>query len=388
VYAALAKRASYPVVGPSLVNLDEGVSWDELAAFVEARLAGGEELTPETFKRNLPVRLSDRVAEFAARYRVQLGEDFFVLAEEWARTTVDIDFITAFARLWDPPFDQPPLVEVAGRGELAEVAADALAASPPRSVLLVGETGAGKRTLARAALARLGGGLVVFEATASQFNAGAMYVGELEERVKQLAARLARAQVVWVCPAFEETVYAGQHARNPKGLLDALAPHLRAGELAMIGLLTPSELERILAERPQVSDMFEIVRVRALPEQAAVEVARQTLGRREPPLAASTETLRQAYELAQQFLPHQVAPGNLLRLLTAAAEEAAAAGRLEIESSDCLTAVAAASGLPLALLDPDAPLDLAAVRVFFERRVLGQDHAIDAVRGCPVARRT
>src|SRR5262245_44358355 len=163
VYAALARRACYPVVGPSLVNLDEGVSWDELAAFVEARLAGGEELTAETFKRNLPVRLSDRVSEFAARYRVQLGEEFFALAEEWARTTVDTDFITAFARLWDPPFEQPALVEVARRGELAEVVADALGASPSRSVLLVGETGAGKRTLARAALARLGSGVVVFE---------------------------------------------------------------------------------------------------------------------------------------------------------------------------------------------------------------------------------
>ena len=58
--------------------------------------------------------------------------------------------------------------------------------TPRRSVLLVGEHGAGKTAVLRAALDRLDGA-VVFEATAAQVLAGAVFIGELETRVKELA---------------------------------------------------------------------------------------------------------------------------------------------------------------------------------------------------------
>ena len=51
--------------------------------------------------------------------------------------------------------------------------------------------------------------------------------------------------------------------------------------------------------------------------------------------------------------------------MTAASVEEA--GETEFETSDVLAALAASSGLPLAMLDPKAPLDLDEVRPFFER---------------------
>ena len=54
-------------------------------------------------------------------------------------------------------------------------------------------------------------------------------------------------------------------------------------------------------------------------------------------------------------------------------------GRHEFETSDVLATLASSSGLPLAMLDPSAPLELADVRAFFEGRVLAQPEAVDAI---------
>ena len=80
-------------------------------------------------------------------------------------------------------------------------------ADPPRSVLLVGSTVSG-RPPSRAALDRLASEPTVFETTA-QLNAGAIYIGELEGRVKTLVESVAGQDVVWVLPELQETLFAG-----------------------------------------------------------------------------------------------------------------------------------------------------------------------------------
>ena len=54
-------------------------------------------------------------------------------------------------------------------------------------------------------------------------------------------------------------------------------------------------------------------------------------------------------------------------------------GRAEFETSDVLATLAASSGLPLAMLDPNAPLSLDEVRAFFEARVLAQPEAVETI---------
>jgi len=87
----------------------------------------------------------------------------------------------------------------------------------------------------------------------------------------------------------------------------------------------------------------------------------------------------EAYELAQQFLPGLAPPGNLLRLLGATAADVEEEGRQEFETADVLATLANSSGLPLAMLDPKAPLDLEEVRAFFDSRVLAQPEAVETI---------
>ena len=93
----------------------------------------------------------------------------------------------------------------------------------------------------------------------------------------------------------------------------------------------------------------------------------------------TTQTLTESFELAQQFLPGIAPPGNLLRLIgTHRRRRGTRTARDSFDGADVLATLAAGSGLPLALLDPRAPLPLEEVRAFFERRILEQPEAVTA----------
>ncbi len=221
--------------------------------------------------------------------------------------------------------------------------------------------------------------MIVFETTAAQINAGAVYIGELEGRVKTLVDSVAGQGVIWVIPELQEALFAGQHARSPQGLLDALLPHIESGAITILAEVTPTAAEVLVSARPRVKSAFEVVRVRPLDQTDTIAVARHALEHDPLDIEADDETLAEAFELAQQFLPSIAPPGNLLRLLHATAAEAAEQGAKSFAGADLLATLAASSGLPLALLDPAAPLPLDEVRAFFEQRVLEQPEAVECV---------
>ena len=374
IYRALLETAEEPVIGRALSKLGEETDWDALARFIQQRRERGEEVSVETFRGSVPAGLVDSIEQFILRYETYLGDDFRGHFEEWRRTAVDLEFLGQIGRLLSRPYDDPPAYLAGRREELVEVIVDALGEQPRRSVLLVGEHGVGKTALLRAALERLPPQLIPFEATAAEINAGAMYIGELEGRIRELAVRLHGHPVVWLIPGFAEVLYAGQHSRSPMGMLDAMLPHIERRDLMVVGEIDPAGYERLLAERPRVAGAFEVVRIRPLDESSTVEAAAAMVGER-----ASRATLVEAYELAQQFLPGLAAPGNLLRLVKATAADLEEEGRQQFETSDVLATLAASSGLPLAMLDPDAPLELGEVRSFFESRVLAQPEAVETI---------
>ena len=190
------------------------------------RIARGEQVDVDTFDK-VSLESADNLEAFIDRFEADLGPDFRRSFETW-RALANLRNV---GRIWERPFDDPPTLLAGRRRELVEIVVARARTEPPRSVLLVGEHGVGKTALTRTALDRIDEDAIVFETTAAQINAGAIYIGELEGRVKTLVDAVAGQRVIWILPELQEALFAGQHSRSPQGLLDALLPHIESGAI-------------------------------------------------------------------------------------------------------------------------------------------------------------
>ena len=260
-----------------------------------------------------------------------------------------------------------------------------LAREQRTSPVLVGPEGSGKTTLIRQCLYRLAAqGWRVFEATPAQVLAGQKYIGELEGRVAALVKALSRPRTVWYVPEAHQLLEKGRTTSDPTGILDLLLPHLEKREIQLIGESPRDAWSRVLAQRPRVQNLTLGLSVDALDaaETRALAAAWAQLAQQRHGVAvAAPELIAEAMNLATQQFPERAEPGRSLRLLQETLRAALQRDppQLPLTRQQVLETLAAQSGLPLEILDGGARLDLAQVRDFFTRRVIGQDEAVDGL---------
>lgn len=260
-----------------------------------------------------------------------------------------------------------------------------LLATPPVSVLVAGESGTGKTVLVDRLFARLrDDGWLLFEASAAEVLAGQKYIGELEERLRELLSALDRPKALWRVQDFHDLLHKGAHSQDPRGILDLLLPAMERGRLRMVGELSPAQLAQLLIARPALRHLAKTVTLTAPSNAEMRDLLARWRAAREDALGttvADARTLDEAQRMAAQFFPDQHEPGRSLRLLEDGLRTAVAAEprALPLTPDALLHGIARRSGLPLEVIDDRQSLDLDALRAFFRKRVLGQDEAVDCL---------
>jgi ATP-dependent Clp protease ATP-binding subunit ClpC len=379
VLDVLADAAGAPVLRDALGEADRewlaSPATEAFDRFLAARIAAGESLDPGSLAegRNPGEEILLALASGGDVARQHL----LPVVREWRATSVDEEFFRGLGTVVSVD-DLREATLVGARDAAIEAVVAALSASPPRSILLVGETGVGKSRVVEEAFRRLAGERWrLFRATAAEIHAGQAYVGMLEERVQDIVRRMDGRRVAWVVPAFEEILWTGQYRQNPRGLLDMLMPHLEARRLVIVGEIDPHAYELVLQQRPKVARVADTVRLLPPAEPESLAVARDWLAQHE--VEVDDETLREALDLASHYLPGTSAPGNLLRLLELTLVRGHRLGDASVTPETVLETLSEATGLPLHVLDPRTPLSLAEVREHFAARVLGQPEAVECL---------
>jgi ATP-dependent Clp protease ATP-binding subunit ClpC len=346
-----------------------------VSTFLDARVEQGERLTAPDLAK-LDVGLQALVGELLDGAAEATRTALSPAVDQWRQQSIDTGFFRELGRLVKVD-DHPQATLVGSRAAAVDAVAAALSPRSPRSVLLVGEQGVGKTTLVVEALRRLEQPWFAFQASASEVNAGQVYIGQLEERVKEIVERMSQRSIVWLFPSFEEALYAGQHSRSPQGLLDAMLPAIEARDIAVIGEIDPTAYELLAQSRPRVTRIFEVIRLAPMTDEDTLAVARGWS--RDYGTDVDEHTLAESLDLATHYLPGTAAPGNLLRLLELVLDRVTRGLATDVTTESVIATLSAATGLPLHVLDPRAPLRLDDVRAFFESRVLGQPEAVECL---------
>ncbi len=257
----------------------------------------------------------------------------------------------------------------------------ALRASTPRSVLVSGEAGVGKTTLARALAGEMSReGWRVFETSAPELNAGMSFVGQLEARVQALLREVrAKPRTVWLVRDFHQLLWTGRSIQATTGVLEMLLPAIESGELLLIGETRPAAVEQMFAEHPELARLVEVTRLEPPRDEELGPIARAWVAQLPAEDAARVPepVIDEAVSLARHHVSALGMPAGVIRVLErtleAGADDAAGGG---LTQDHLLQAIAQVTGLPLDLLDERLALDTGALRAHFASRVMGQADAV------------
>jgi ATP-dependent Clp protease ATP-binding subunit ClpC len=257
---------------------------------------------------------------------------------------------------------------------------------PPPSVLLVGESGAGKTTsvwrLARLiARLRKGAGRAgadalprIWRSSGERIVAGMIYLGMWQERVFELVEEL-QHEGDWLYLDRLHTVLAPQ----PDGasIADLLTPAVLAGEISLLAECTEAELERHRREAPRLVDALEIVRVPAADAAVMPKLMSAYNERRGSGVTLHAGGLGRLVQYLDTFSRGAGFPGKGFHFLDWLGQQEDLKKQSVLYPRLAAEAFGRYSGLPVSLLADDELLPAEAVAQELRRRVVGQDAACE-----------
>jgi ATP-dependent Clp protease ATP-binding subunit ClpC len=299
------------------------------------------------------------------------------------RAVVDTTFLSSFGRLWTQSERLDFLVEPELWRDTLGDAQATVTGRPVRSLLASGEPRIGKTSFLRLLAKRLEAeGWTVFEAGGADLMAGQQWFGQLEGRIQKAVEELSTSKkLIWYIPDILQIALSGTHQGQAASILEQILPAISAGRLIVWTEASAAGAARLLRMRPQLRNVFEVIRFEPLSQEETLLLARSLSDRlrdveglRIDPACAET-----ALASARQYLSSTSLPGSVLDLLKSAIGRAAKGGNRTVVPQDVLMSLSQATGIPAAILDSKERADLAAIRKYFTSRVIGQDEAVAAI---------
>ncbi len=279
-----------------------------------------------------------------------------------------------------------------GREQTTGELVDAITASNPSHICLVGPPGAGKTAIIEEAVRRA----VELQANyqqrrdvwrtgGEQMMAGTDGRGDWQQRALRICRELARRDDVLVVDDLAGFALAGSRGGHAN-LARFLEPEMAEDRFSTIAEATDRTLDRVRQEVPGFVESFRLVRVPEMSLRKTYQVAGAYVRHLEAThqVAVAPDAVETAVDLCDRYLRRESLPGKAIRLLETAARDAdrrarSRPGRTELDQAAIAHTVHRETGLPRRILDADRGRSADEVRRAFERRVFGQPAASETV---------
>ena len=261
----------------------------------------------------------------------------------------------------------PPAFEVPG-------SVRRLAEALRQSVLLIAPSGRGKTAvfheLVRSSREVGLSDTKFWSSSGARLVAGQTGFGMWQERCQELIDDVKGKNVVLHLGNLSELMNVGKSSHNDQGIASFLRPAIARGKLTVVLEATPEQLPALEREDPHFLELLHRIE---LPEPTP-EQTRRILAQAAP--AASPGAIERVENLHRRYAAYSANPGRPIRFLRNLLRD-----RPRPNEADVVHAFSDTTGLPRFMLDDDIPLELDDTRAWFQRRVMGQNAAIERVLG-------
>jgi ATP-dependent Clp protease ATP-binding subunit ClpC len=268
--------------------------------------------------------------------------------------------------------------------------------------ILLGEAGVGKKsTVATLARGMADGDILVcpsrlhrmkiIRSTPSDIFTGALYVGQIEDKVKRVVRNCVKMDAVLFLDNLPSFMGKGSSACDPDGdILTLLTPFLRHGKFRVVCTATPDGWAQVCRRNPAFARLLTPLHVpeATRDETEAVLAARASGWREKYAVEFGPGTFEDLIDLADRLYPWKRNPGKAcdlmeetLALFGAAAAMANDGGEevYRLGRADVAELVRSFTRLPGFLLDPSKPASREMLRNHFRARLFGQDEVVETL---------
>ncbi len=251
------------------------------------------------------------------------------------------------------------------------------------SVLIVGDSGKGKTALVREFVALRHqhglGGTSVWEASAAQLLHRLTAQGSWEEYLAYVCNELRNRGDLLYISNLSELFEVGQYSGNNMSFADYLRDYIARGEITVISECTPEELAQIELRSPGYAALFTQVKLEELSRDTIRQIVVQKVEKlsRARKITLDPAAILEVLRLQQWYSPYSGLPGKTIRFLSAVLSESEPGSHLT--KSDMYVRFCQETGMPEFMINPDSPLDVAAMEAFFQQNIYGQEEAIATV---------
>jgi ATP-dependent Clp protease ATP-binding subunit ClpC len=294
---------------------------------------------------------------------------------------------------------------VVGRDREVSAVLEVLGRRTKNNPVLVGDPGVGKTAIVEGIATRVAEGRVpgaadrrVVSVDLAGLVAGTKYRGEFEERLRRLVDEVVATdrRVVLFLDELHTLVGAGAGTEGTMDGADILKPALARGDLQVVGATTLEEYRRHVESDPALERRFAPIMVEepSIPETVAILEGLCARYEAHHGVRLPADARRAAVELTARHVRDRFLPDKAIDAMdTAAARvrlrqaENGAAGNATVTVADVAQVVADRTGVPVAHLTDSERTRLLGLADRLRARVVGQDHALEAVTDAVLAGR-